>query len=239
MKWPSDESNCTFDLSGPPFVFNHPYFDFRVYLDPKFVGEKLASLIRTGDYELMDLDLFDLYIQSGDRVVDIGGGIGIAAAFCAKKSKKPVVVVEANKSLHNLILKQAEVNSVVVEPVFGAVVANEELREQLDFYFHEEFWRSTTTPAESQYKKVSKVPAMGLAVSLEKYPADVLIVDIEGAEVGLFRCELKAKPRLIFVEIHVPNIGERASSRVFADLTSQGYRLSDFRAWMFMFERDT
>jgi capsid portal protein len=66
---------------------------------------------------------------------------------------------------------------------------------------------------------------------------DALIVDIEGAERDLFRGSAHHLPPKLFIEIHVPRIGEEASARVVERIVDRGYTMIDHRDWMFVFTR--
>lgn len=245
MAWPVDSPSFQGTrpslnnlLTGGPATIDHPFFEMKVFIDGS-IGEKLVNLIASGDYELMDLDLFDLYINPGDRVVDIGAGVGIAGAFCGMKAERSVVVVEPNVVLHKMIVEQGRINQVELIPLHAAVVADSRANGSIEFHFHDEFWRSTANPSDGEYRRVEHVRTMGLNELLTAHPADILVVDVEGAEVGLFDEPLTVKPKRIFIEIHIPNIGEKAAAAVVNSISAQGYRMIDFRAWMFAFECHT
>ena len=239
MEWPDFDTLYPRKDSGSQVqgkqVIDHPFCDMKVVLDSEVLGEKLLKLISIGDYELEDLVLYEKYLEPGDVVLEIGGGVGITAAYCAQITGSPLVVIEPNSKLHPLIKENLRANDVGAT-LISACVSAEEGGGDLDFYCHSEFWRSTLIPDSSENYDVISVPQVSLDSLLIAHSPEVLVVDVEGAEVGLFK-KMKQRPRKIFVEIHSPNIGEKATAEVIGDLIARGYSLKDFRGWMFYFER--
>lgn len=140
-------------------------------------------------YEQRLLESVSAYTRRGATVVDVGGGFGVAATVAAWESgppeddlfgDPPVTVFEASNSQIELIERTARLNGVAdLVDVEHAVVG-----------VAEDVWGSARGA-----RQVS--PA-------ELPDADVLIVDIEGAEVDFFRdyrIERHA-PDVAIVEIH-------------------------------------
>ncbi|MEL6343483.1 MAG: FkbM family methyltransferase [Myxococcota bacterium] len=242
MSWPESDIAAPDTAEVVARVVDHPYCDLRVQLDP-VMGSKIANLIEIGDYELTDLALFETYLRTGDTVLDIGGGVGIAAAFISRLTGRPVYAVEPDARLHPLIRRNAELNGAMVEIIEGCVAPGPTRAEPtyVDFYVHKEFWRSSINrirDGEEYASEPIKTRAFALPELMARVEPDAVICDVEGAESNLFNTPIgDHKPTWIFIEIHTPDMGERATAGIIQQIIEQGYALRDFRAWMFVFER--
>ena len=146
------------------------------------------------------------FTEIGDKVLVIGGGIGVSAINAAKivgKSGK-VIVYESNKTAVNHIKNNISLNGVssnceVIHGVVGEVTDDK-------FTLGED---------------VKKIP-------IEDLPeCDVIEMDCEGAEVEILK-KLIVKPRVIIVEIH-PHRTKESPDWVLFDLKSKGYDI-EFRS---------
>ncbi len=216
-------------------VIDHPCVQgLRMDLDGS-VGAKIFCLLCAGAYEAGDFDLYQSHLAPGERVLELGGGIGITAARCAQITGREVVVVEPNPHLHDLIRRQANLNGVSVR-IDPRCATGTTAAEHIPFFLHGEMWRSSmlAEPGES-YQQI-QVATVAINSLLDAIRPDVLIVDIEGAECDLFHETPKHFPAKLFIEVHVPRIGEVASADLVERLTRHGYALTDHRDWMFFFE---
>jgi len=245
LSWPgyTQEDEQTFQKcekalkeNPKPYVVKHPFFEeLKIEIHPSF-GGKIAHLLTIGDYELLDMELYELYLRKGERILELGGGMGLTAAFCAMKTQAQVHVVEPNADLSDIIRRQFAVNQV--EKFFSIEQTCAINRSgQIPFFLHPELWRSTLFPDPTEkYKKVM-VETKSLQELLEEHPSEVLIVDIEGGETELFESKVPVCVKKLFVEIHAPNFPETKFCKVISEVQAQGFALKDFRNWMFYFER--
>ena len=49
-----------------------------------------------GDYEESDLELIRKHVQPGDKVLELGGGVGLTGALVGQVSGLPVTICEAH-----------------------------------------------------------------------------------------------------------------------------------------------
>ena len=73
---------------------------------------------------------------------------------------------------------------------------------------------------------------------LRREQPTVLLMDIEGAEVGLLPKSLPADLRLIIAELHTPDIGDEATAEIVNSIVSQGFKLKRIKAQTWVFGRD-
>lgn len=247
MTWPTStpeeekeyaELEKELKTSGKSVTVEHPFFPkLKIEIYPEF-GGKIASLLKMGDYELLDLELFETYLVRDERVLEIGGGVGMTAAFCALCTRSQVHVVEANPTLTKYIRRQFEINGLAhLLSIEETCVSNSQPDSSVPLYIHAELWLSTLLPKPDRTYKRVMVPTKSIQSILAKHPFEVLAVDIEGGEVDLFKAKLPACVKKIFVEIHSPDIGEAAFCQVITMIQEQKFQLKDFRNWVFYFER--
>jgi FkbM family methyltransferase len=229
-----------FDVLDGPFIIRHPHVDFRFELG-RLLGPRVSYLIAIGDYELTDLELLQTHLVTGDRVMELGGGAGLTAAVSAKVSGSPVVVVEPDDRLFPLIRRQVELNGGSVSFEHGAILSGPEVPRSVEFYLDDEIWFSSMHASVDAHgerpRKRVEVPALGLAPLLEKHRPTVVMMDIEGAERGLFAQRLAHLPRKILIEIHAPHYGERVAAEVVQSIVDLGYRFVDQKGWTYVFDR--
>ncbi|APR86615.1 Methyltransferase, FkbM family protein [Minicystis rosea] len=247
MKYPSvpeeERTGVAYLAAVLPFVtqpvrMKHPFLDLEMEL-PHSLGARLFYLASVGEYELSDLELLERYVKRGDAVMEVGGGIGLTAALSAKLSERPVTVVEPDERLFPLIRRQVELNGGEVGFVHGAVTATSSASDDVEFFLHEEAWFSSLRPAaEGEPRRISvRVPRLSLPEVFAARRPTVAMIDIEGAEDGLFEGAYPYLPATLLLEIHFPHLGETRGARVMQSLIDHGYRLLDCYGWTFVFQR--
>jgi FkbM family methyltransferase len=216
-----------------PMRIKHPFVPLEVELHPVF-GARVAYLIAVGDYELTDLELIERHVKRGDRVLEIGGGAGLTAALSARRSRRPVIVAEADARLLPIVARQVAINGGKAEMLHGVVMARA-TRKTASFYLDVDVWKSATVPGKARRKVTA--PVLGFDRLLAEHRPTVVVVDIEGGERELFGRELTHRPRIILVEIHTPHLGETEAARVVQSICDRGYRFVDQMGWTYVFER--
>jgi FkbM family methyltransferase len=188
-------------------------------------------------HEMIDVLLHDVYelperriaahtIKNGDNVLEIGGGIGVVAvqAALACGHEATHVVFEANKELIPNIMQTLKLNSVAAKVIWGAVVPDDQEDDEVIFNVAEQFWSSSLAGNSKEYKQV-RVPAFRIGDVIEEYDADVLIMDVEGAEKDLLANTDLARLKALCVEFHSRYIGREAVNMVVRRLLSSGFNI--------------
>ncbi len=162
--------------SGPEIV---DHMGIRLPLHPT-ISPGIAESIRTGRYERTEGKLLPAMIERGERVVDLGGGLGFTAAVMARTGRAELVVcIEAHPGLVPLIEQLRELNglnfeirNLVVSPVQEAPTAT--------FYMHKNFWGSSLLPvAQENLLGLVEIPTISFAELARTYSPTMYVVDIE------------------------------------------------------------
>lgn len=205
---------------------------------PAWVGARTLYLLAVDDYETADLALMSRLLVPEDRLMVLGGGIGIAAALGAKLTGGDVVVVEANEALHGTILRQVEINGGRAAVVGAAVVADAEAYPggTVAFAVAQEFWYSRIGEGAGPGASTLRVPVKSLQELCDAYRPTAVLVDIEGAEVTVLARPVPETLRTVIVEIHTPEIGSTVTGALITGLVNQGFRVADQQGltWAFI-----
>ena len=216
-------------------VLAHPHFPLFMPVDADF-SPRMACYFSLGDYEQADLQLIDQLIQAGDRVVECGGGAGVTGSLAGMRSGRAVTVVEPNTQIHGQIQATFAANGQQLELIDAAVVADSYPLNSIELGFYPEYWWSSSlAPALADRRE--SVPVLRLGDLLARLQPSVLILDIEGGELGLFPTSLPDQLRLLMVEIHTPDIGELATVELVNSILAQGFVLRRLLAQTWVFER--
>ncbi len=245
MAWPQDSAEDRARIAGVadilaaldgPMLLRLPGRDLLVPYDASLPAE-LAWYLAVGDYEAHDLDLAADHVRPGDRVMELGGGIGVTGCALGKASGAPVVIVEPNPALYPAIERTFAANGVGLVLVKAAASAGAAGTAQLAVA--QNYWWSRLgeggSPMDAATVEVATVP---LAELIAAHEPTVLAVDIEGHEVALVGSPVGASVRLVLFEIHTPDIGTRATGDVVRWLEEEGFRLLEVRGQSWAMARE-
>ena len=223
------------ERQGPLRIFA-PHAGMWIQLDSS-ADPKLCYQIACGEYEQDEIRMVKKYVKKGDRVLDIGGCIGVTSALSGSISGEEVVVVEPNPILHQVIKDQLNLSGSKAK-IIGACVQAKSQKEAI-FFVHPQPWRSALTayPQGAPYKEI-RIPSLSFCELLDVEKPDVVILDIEGQESELFKEPLRHTPKHIVIEIHDFYIGETEAVSVLQRIVDSGYKIIDRSGWNWVFEKN-
>lgn len=201
----------------PAWVDNH-----GVLLPTKhpLIPRGVARQILLAEYETKELEIVSRRLAPGDRVLEIGAGLGFLSAFCAKRiGSENVFACEANPACLPLIHDVYAANGVRPTLLHGVVGHG---RGQASFFISPEFWASSAVRQSDQEVRVSRLDLNELLVATK---SSFLVVDIEGGEKDLFFHTELPMVKKICVETHPDVLGDAALSAMFDDLFAKGFVL--------------
>lgn len=200
------------------------------------ISDKIRRRIYQGAYERWELELVGRRLESSDRVLELGAGLGAVSALCARRiGSDRVVCVEGNPALEPLIRANHAANGVSPRLRIG-LVARESGEGML--YVDEHVTGSSTTRRDGSWEGVP-VPALGIADLLTEHRPNFLIVDVEGQETELFDTTDLPGVEKICIELHPHIVGNKAAWRVLERLGELGFEMmiDDVRPRNFYLER--
>ncbi len=196
----------------------------RVPFVPGIVTPAIERPMRNSRYEKGECLALRAMLQPGDRVLELGAGVGLLSTVAALvPGVEAVTAVEANPGLIPMIRETHRLNGAAHVDLLNAVVTGGDgAAATLPFYLRHDFWASSMEPASRPYEAVAEVPCLAFAPLLARTRATVIVCDIEGAELGLFAGADLSGVRAVVVELHPKVYGDDGLRQVEAALIGQG-----------------
>jgi len=190
--------------------------------DAEVITPAIRRAILAGRFETEEASQLATIVEPGDRVLEIGAGIGFISTLLARQPRvSRVVAVEANPRLLPYMARLHEVNRVRKTRRINAVLTNGPER-YVTFYLRRDFWMGSLSPSPNPYVATVEVPTMRLDALLRAEAIDLLVCDAEGAEAWLFEgADLSGVDR-VWVETHDHVTGLSGVRRLFAAMAAQG-----------------
>jgi FkbM family methyltransferase len=195
-----------------------------VPIDPSIMSEPMIRLIRSKRYERHEARALDSIIEPGERIMELGAGIGFISALAAKNPKTAALrVYEANPALPPYIRRLHAMNALSGIEVINAVLTEGPAPATLPFHIHKHFWASSLQSAGDATIRIEHVPTLDFAAERAAFKPSMIICDIEGGEEALFSDSRFDGIDRIHLEVHPEVIGEAGIERISANLRAQGF----------------
>ncbi|MBV0890435.1 FkbM family methyltransferase [Paracoccus sp. Z118] len=188
---------------------------------------RLRGRLQDGGYEGHERALLRAHLRLGDRVLDLGAGAGMVSITAARiVGAGNVTSVEANPEMLRPLKRNLRRNIGAEGSVLHmAVVADGDKRDSVDLHVSPGFWSASTLPGRAKGAAASyAVKARPLGKLIRRAQANVLAMDVEGAEQQLLATPLPEQVRLLVIELHPALYGGAARDAILADLAGQGFR---------------
>ena len=192
----------------------------RIRVGPH-MSRRVEQAISRGGYERDELRLIGMVLSPSDVVLEVGAGLGVVSAYCAKRlGSSRVFAFEANPDLEPRIRETYALNSVEPTLEMCAIRAN---AGRVTLYRTKHVFSSSVIKRNAEAIPI-EVPGKALSYVVEKIRPTLLIVDVEGAEGELFdRAQLPGVTK-IMLELHERVIGKAKAQQVRGALAALGFR---------------
>lgn len=184
---------------------------------PDLTKGRIRAMLRQGTYERKECDAVMKVVRKGDRVLELGGGIGyMSTLLSVKKHVDRVVTYEANPTLIPHIRAVHAANGVENVEIRNALLAPR-AGKPVPFYIRQNFLGSSMDASIEPENIVETVEIAqhGISPTLKELKPDVLVCDIEGAEAGLLPAGNWQGLRAAIIELHPQWIGQAGVQAVF------------------------
>ena len=206
-KWQSRDGIVT--LRGLRLDISHPQ-----------VSDRIRLHILRGSYESHEARLISKYLRRGDRVLELGAGMGYATMLSARiVGGQSVFAYEANPALEVLLKRNFELNGL--SPNLEIALLGESDGSET-FYVTDDFFSSSSIP--EMGGTPIEVPRKDINSVLAQHRPNVLIVDIEGGEVNLSKIVNSDNIRLLIIECHPSMVGFSEIQEMINRFEEQGFR---------------
>jgi FkbM family methyltransferase len=204
----------------------------KLRLPDALLTPHLLRAFERGWYEKTEADQLAKFLRDGDRILELGGGVGFLSSYASKlKQIANCVVVEANPDLIQVIRETHSLNGASAK-VMNAVAASRRSRLALSvndagevpFYQRENFWGSSLSNAWS-YRAIALVKVIDFQALIDEASPTCIIMDIEGGEAEIFHGVDLSIVRHVLVEVHKSELGLKGIHAIIDTLAREGLYL--------------
>ncbi|WP_317204062.1 FkbM family methyltransferase [Janthinobacterium sp.] len=194
-------------------------------VDRKIMSNVVVASLMNGSFERPEALLLGEKLRKDDRILELGGGLGLISAMSAKIADQgTVVTVEANVDIIGYLRRVHEINHTNVE-IINSVVVGMHTKSKLPFYVREDFWSSSLSVDPRNFSMVREVDVVAIAELVDKHRPTVVICDIEGGEIDLIEANWTKGVRLVMMEVHPSSFGKIGLEKICSFLTGNGFEV--------------
>ncbi|WP_323779729.1 FkbM family methyltransferase [Thalassovita sp.] len=197
----------------------------RLHLPDDVSSPQVRAKLHSGDYEGFEAKAAMKRVKPGNRVLELGAGLGYISAICARAAgPENVLSVEANPRMLDVIRSNLALNGFSeVRLVHAAVSEGEEKgREVIPFHAGKAFWGGSLDPAENRSGDMINVPLLCFGDLMDAFRPHVVIMDIEGGEARLFDRPWPVHVRRVMMELHPNKYPDTVIKRIVECMSESG-----------------
>lgn len=204
----------------------------RLDISSSEISTRLVEKMKLGFYEAQEAKCIKTAAQQGDRLLEIGAGIGFLSCIAAKTQLfEAITVVEANPQLIGTIRRNHQINNAECD-ILNVVLSQVEVQNEkrAPFYVRADFWASSLSPLPPNFTRIDHVPLHSFQALLDSFRPTFIACDIEGGEYDIFQGVTLAGVKKILVELHQKVIGRKGMKRVFDTLSAKGFHYDQWHS---------
>lgn len=209
--------------STSPMPLKHPAgvtLPFCTPTDAALITREIRGEIESGAYSADLVRQLTVAVKTGDRVLVIGGGLGVVSTLVAQvESVDRVIVADPNTTLVTFIDRVHDLNGASNIETINAVLAVGK-RGKIPFCAQHDPRTSSFMPHNQHFRQPTMVPLMDLNVILAEERITLIICDTPTVP-----AELLAQAQLTQVDRILLNCGE---DRILTHLVERGYVAEPF-----------
>lgn len=210
-------------MSGLKYTRTVELHGVKIPFVEEIFSDKLRRTLEKGKYEIGECRRMDAIVFPGDKVLELGAGVGLVSAIAARKTEpENVICVEANPKLIPLIEETHRINGRTGVQVMHGVAVPQDDGTPAMFYIRADFWGSSMVPGPDAIEEI-EVPKIDIAALVKSHRPDILTMDIEGAEAALVAGIDLSPCRVVMMELHPKVYGHPGTAGIFRQLDRQGF----------------
>jgi len=200
---------------------------YLIHIPNHLMNDHIRSSMESERYEGHETGAVKRHIVVGDRVLELGAGVGyIAMQIASRIGGENLMTVEANPKMTPVVEKNLAANLVEgVTVINAAVVPDSYTADHVTFHMTAAFWASSLNPTLAKKWKTTQsidVPAVKIGELMQDHKPSVVIMDIEGGEQGLFDAPWPDHVRLLVIELHPQVYGDEVIQQIFDQMSASG-----------------
>lgn len=182
--------------------------------------------INTARYEGQEIAGALKVVREGDRVLELGAGIGVVGAVVAKNAKPAKVMsFEANPGLIDHIKALYKLNRLGnrIEVRNEVLISAPDAPPTMPFHIRNSYLGSSLIDSDSRATTKVDVPTSSYTQVHKDFAPDVLLIDIEGGELDFLRHASLDGVRAVVIEFHPEAYGKEGMRECKAILERAGF----------------
>ena len=199
------------------------------------MDKKRFVAVAAGAVEMDEISVAKKYISSSDVVVELGAGIGIAAARINRIiNPKKHVCFEAIPSLIPYLQNLFKINNMDISVKNMALGSNK----KLTFYALNDYILSSFTKPKNRNDFIEiEVDTISCQKIIDNYLPTAIFCDVEGAELEYFDASNYKNVRTIVIELHPKIYGSEGVEKVSQRFKSHGFAKSHQIGYTYCFTK--
>ena len=191
--------------------------------NPAVITPAIEAAITRDRFEAEEAAELPNIVDYGDRILEIGAGIGFISAILDKNPKvNRIIAYEANPNLLPFMEELHDLNGVTKVERRNAVLSNDADAHKT-FYLREDFWMGSLAEGPNPYHDTVEVPTHSLNDTLREEDISLIVCDIEGAESFLFNDVDLASVTRVYLELHDHVTGLAGVLSLFDAMAARGF----------------
>ena len=213
----------------------YSHFGVRLRTGASDLPKSVRGHIFKGGYEDVEAELASAIVQKGDRVLEVGTGIGFVSILCAKLAGEGrVTSFEANPALEQIIRNNYAENGLAPDLRMRAVTVD---GAPIRFFADPQILSSSLIDRDLPSNEIT-VEADAMARAMDDVAPDVIVMDVEGAEVDLLPAADLSAVRALIIEVHPHIVGDDKIAAMDAALAAQGLHPTQKRHKTVLYQRN-
>jgi FkbM family methyltransferase len=196
--------------------------------------ERIPGLVRNllfkGKYEEYECRLVNNNLRPGDRVLEIGCGIGLVSLVATKVvGEGNVFSYEANPAMEGLIRDNYRLNGWEPNLFMKAITAD---GRRLTFFQQDNVLSSSLIDRKMAGREI-RIESVAINDAIVRHRPTAIVMDVEGAEEEILPVADLSGVRALILELHPHIIGEERVAELVKGLEEQGFgvREKSHKTW--------
>jgi FkbM family methyltransferase len=186
------------------------------------VSQTIWSALVNGTYEAKEAFWVKKAVVPGDRILELGTGLGIIATVLAATEGVHVSAFDAHPGMlelaHNVIRANNRTNVTLAQGLLTAGAPRD-----YQFYLREDFWMSSIFEEQGPFQRAVTLKSINVDDFIVTARITLLVMDIEGGEEYLLQNAKLPGVERVFVELHDHLYGLSGIRRITAAMARKGF----------------
>ena len=194
------------------------------------MSKYMISRLKTGKYERLEARRTQFITRPGDRILEFGCAIGYVSCLLARQDNVEILYgYDANPHVVEHARKVAAENGLSSKTSFDTafISTDADAPEYGDFHIHKHFWASSSRKSADTVETV-QVPIKDANALIRELRPTLLVCDVEGGELDLFRNINLSTIDRVMIELHQKVLGRKGIKDVFDCFSIRDFHYDQF-----------